>query len=60
MELVRLYGVVIRLGAAKVRLHPDSNRWFPAARGLCAAMGALGFEKLQRNAVITAQGFVTR
>jgi hypothetical protein len=60
VELATLYAAVLRLGAARDRLLPVRNRWFPAARGLCAAMGALGFVKLQGNAAITAQGFVAR
>ncbi len=59
MELATLYAAVLRLGAAMDRLLPARSRRFAAPGGLCAAMGALGFERLQGNAAITAQGFVT-
>jgi hypothetical protein len=49
MELATLYVVYIRLGAARVRLLPARNRQNAAARGFCAAMGALGFVKLRRK-----------
>jgi len=58
MELVTLSAANLRLRAIMVRLLPVRNRRFAAARGLCAAMGALGSVKLQGNAAITAQGFL--
>jgi hypothetical protein len=58
MELVTLPAAVLRLWAIMDRLTPVRNRRFAAARGFCAAAGALGPVKLQRNAAITAQGFL--
>jgi hypothetical protein len=60
MELDTLSAAVLRLGAIMDRLLPVRNRPCAAARGLCAAMGALDFEKFQRKSAITAQGSVTR
>jgi hypothetical protein len=57
MELDTLSAAVLRLGAIMDRLLPFRNRRCAAARGLCAAMGALGFGQFHRKAAKAAQGF---